>query len=179
MSWRCKNDNPSGIEIPAPTESHIVAQDTKYFAKGNAQAILAKGGPGGAFLWAHLHGIHNDRYGETNYSITALVTDDSNYPYMITDILNTTVEGVVDKPERHRHCYATFVPSGEYADFLNLAIENNRPLKVLISGDRDRNDIEWLIREAKEAFNKFAAGQIGSTELLNIINHGEKPPFLR
>lgn len=179
MSWSCKNDKPAGVEIPAPPEASIAAQDSKSFAEGNVQAILAKGGPVGGFLWAHLHGKHNDRAGETKYTISISVFDDTNFPYLVAEVLNTKVEGVLDKPERHRHCFGTFVPVGEYVEYLKLAFENNVPLKVVISGDRDRNDWDWITSEAKELYQKFAAGEIPQLELLNKITNGEKPPFLR
>lgn len=177
MSWNCKNDKPDGVEIPAPPQNVRVAEATKHFAEGDFQAILAKGGPDEGFLWAHLHGIHNDRAGETKYTVSVFVLDDSNYNYFLPVALETTVEGVLDKPERHRHCFAQFTPEGVYVDRLKKAFDKGIKLRIDISGDRDRNDIAWATEEIKNALRKYYAGEISSIQALDILNQGKKPAY--
>lgn len=186
MDWKCANDDGGSAEISAPPEDVRVAQGSKSFAEGDAQAILAKGGPMGAYLWAHLHGIHNDRHGETDYTITVTVKDASGWCYLIAPVVNTTVKGVLDKPKRHRHCYIQYaLPPGQEADDLKMAIANNIGLVVDVNGDRDRNDIDWLTSSLKDVMNdvlrellqRFAAGQASVTEVLQKINEGKQRPF--
>ncbi|MDZ4422643.1 hypothetical protein [Bacillus cereus] len=186
MAWNCSYEE-NEVAISPPPESERIAQGGKSFAEGNAEAFLAKGGPEGIYLWGHLHGIHNDRWhGETNYTITITVTDASGFCYMIADVLKTTVEHRVQQAERHRHCYGQFLPPGQYAEWLKMAIENKRELIVSVDGDRQRDDIEWITSSIKdlikgpveELLKRFEVGGVSIGEVLDAINEGKTPSFI-
>lgn len=174
--WQCANDSGNSVKIDPPPVDVRIAQGTKSFAKGEAEAILAKGGPTDVFVWSHLHGIHHDRYGESHYTVSVAVTDESNYPYFISPPLTTTVKGVPDKSERHRHCYAAFSPQ---TDDLKMAITSNKTLKVLVKGSRERDDWKWLTQEFNEIFSdisevdvmKYIKGEISPEDLLKILQN--------
>lgn len=182
MSWNCKNDKPDDIEIPAPPENRRVTSANKDFAEGKFEAILSKGGPTDAYLWAHLHGVHNDRQGETHYSVGVKVVDEDNYVYMFSPPLLTTVTGVWDKSERHRHCFLQYsLPPGQEADWLKIAIEKKK-LVIEIAGDRDRNDLDWFkdligeqFDEIKDLIQDFANGKVDIIQLLQKVNNGRAP----
>lgn len=187
-NWNCANDDADGVRLEPPAESSRVLEAEKSFAVGNAQAILATGGPSGAFLWAHLHGIHEDRQGESHYAVCNLIRDNDGFYYMISPVLRTTVEGVLDKPERHRHCYLQNVlPDSDEANWLTMAIDNGVDLQLEIAGDRDRDDIDWLTttlkdiltEELQNLLDEYTAGAVGVLEVLRKINEGRTPPFLR
>lgn len=159
MSWNCANDSGDSVKLNPPPEQGRLSQSEKSFAQGNAEAILAEGGPEDFFIWAHLHGIHGDRYGETNYTMSALVKDEKGYYYMGTDVLKTTVEGVPDKPKRHRHCYAQFEPDPEEGEKMRRALQRGRKFEIEIVSDRDRNDIKWATDSIKDIIKDLNKGK--------------------
>lgn len=181
MGWQCANDDGHGAEIPEPTASYQIGRKTEYFAQGQFDAIFAKDEITGGYLWGHLHGIHNDRQGETTYNVTVDVATPSGKRLILADTLTTTVEGVLDKPRRHRHCYGVFEPEGKYEEQLKKAIELNLELQIRIVAHRDRASFtEWfssqvigpVTDEMRDAFKKFVEGQIGSEAILDILNEG-------
>ncbi|HFK1462304.1 hypothetical protein AB4Z03_25565 [Bacillus sp. YAF12_1] len=186
MSWNCANDSGDSAKIDPPPEQFIVARGAKDFAEGNGEAILAKGGPRGAYVWAHLHGEHHDRFGESNYSLVYKVEDASKYLFHLGIPLSTTVEGVLDKPVRHRHCYIQDAPPpGQIADDLKGAIDNNIPLNVVVEGERDRDLLKWLEKlfediadEALKALlQEFVKGEVNVSEVIAMVNKGKTRPF--
>lgn len=189
--WKCANDNPDSVNINPPSENVRISHASKSFAKGDCEVILAKGGPMGVFFWAHLHGIHNDRFGETRYIMSAIVKgkEDGFIYGVLYPALNTVVKGVSDKPERHRHCFIqTVLPPGQEAEWLKLAVENGTALEIEIIAERDRDDIDWVITSLKDLINdnnqlinilnNFISGELGVVELLNKLNNGKLPHFL-
>lgn len=189
--WKFANDKPDSIWVDPPQEAFRVASAKEYFAEGFVEAYLAKGGPAGAFLWVHLHGKHNDRYGETRYTLNATVTDESGYPYMVVPYMETVVEGVIDKPERHRHGLIIMMnPQGEQADWLKMAVDNGVKLTINLNGDRKRDDVafvkgqlEKILKKAisdamAEAYIRFMNSEILPLEMLKILQDGKKPSFI-
>lgn len=186
-NWNCANDDADSVRLDPPPESNRIATHTKRFAVGEAIAMLAKGGPMGAYLWSHLHGIHEGRIGESHYAVIVLLKDTDGFYYMISPGILTTVKGVIDKPERHRHCFIQFtLPDSQENEWLKMAIENNISLELEIAGDRDRNDIDWLqttlkdiVTEAlKGILDAYVGGRSTVLEVLRAINNGKQPPFL-
>ncbi|MDA2275118.1 hypothetical protein PDN39_27285 [Bacillus cereus] len=188
QAWRCDYDDANSVKLPPPPEDYRVKEDNKNFATGNFEAILAKGGPTGAYLWSHLHGIHPDRVGESHYAVVVLVRGVDGYTYMLSPAILTTVAGVLDKPERHRHCYLQFVlPNSQESEWLRFAIENDTEFILEIAGDRDRNDIDWLTTTLKdiltealrEILDAYIRGEADVLEVLRAINNNEPPSFIK
>jgi len=174
-SWKFANDKPDPIRTNPPSTK--IAQGEKSFAKGEAEAVLGKGGPTGAFVWAHWHGIHPDRQGKTKYKVTALVRDEGGYYYMALPLLDQEVEGVGDKKERHRHGYGQFVlPPGDDAEFLKLAVDGDVKLIVEVNGTRENEGFFGTLKEeAQEKVKEFLSGTIGEIDLLKSLNEGKTP----
>ncbi|MGK0531760.1 hypothetical protein [Bacillus sp. 'calajunan'] len=180
MGWQCDYDE-SDVRIPGPEASHEISREIKHFAEGDFTAILAKDEIVGAYLWGHLHGIHNDRYGETTYTVTLSVTAPSGRSLILAPFLETTVEGRATQPDRHKHCYGSFEPEGKYENQIKGAIRDGIALIIKIDAHRDRASVlEWLeakvvgpvTEEIKNAFQKFIKGEIGSESILDILNQG-------
>lgn len=188
QAWRCENDDGDSVRTSPPPEEYRVKEATKTFATGDFQVILSKGGPTGAYLWSHLHGIHPDRTGESHYAVIVLVKGVDGYTYMVSPAIMTTVAGVLDKPERHRHCYLQFIlPDSQESEWLSSAVENNREFVLEIAGDRDRNNIDWfttslkdiLTETLKEILDAYITGTADVLEVLRAINANEPPPFIK
>lgn len=181
--WKCANDEAEHVKIDEPPQENRIAEGSKSFALGDCKAILAKGGPSDCFVFAHLHAIHGDRHGESHYTISVTIDGEDKYPYFISDPLTTTVEGVWDKPERHRHCFAAFNPP---TDDLKLAIQNNKKLIVKVRGSRERDDWKWLTQEFKEILEDvseevvkgYLSGAISPVDMLRILQ-GNSPEIGR
>ncbi|PGQ63404.1 hypothetical protein [Bacillus thuringiensis] len=180
MSWQC-NEEENDVRIPEPEASHEIDRETKHFAEGEMHAILAKDEIVGAYLWGHLHGVHNDRYGETTYDVTLMVTAPSGRKLMFAPFLEATVKGDIRRPDSHIHCFGSFEPEGKYEEQIKKAIENNIELKIKLDAHRDRASVlEWLesevigpiTEEIKEAFQQYLKGTIGSEAILDILNEG-------
>ncbi|MBA2116094.1 patatin-like phospholipase family protein [Bremerella alba] len=56
--WNSYSESSDLVRREPPKDELVVASASKSFAKGIAEAKLAKGGPSGAFVWAYLHGVH-------------------------------------------------------------------------------------------------------------------------
>ncbi|WP_341347142.1 hypothetical protein [Paenibacillus sp. FSL H3-0469] len=179
--WNCAKGNGSGVEIDAPPQAVRVSEGHIDFAVGasKADAILAKGGPADCFIWSHFHGIHQDRYGQSDYTLCILVTDESNYPYFISGPLSETIKGEIDKPDVHLHCYAAFPPTTDLQTAVN---NNNKKLTVTLKGSRKRDDWGWLTKELQGIFSdlkeevveKYIKGSISPENLLLILQ-GKSP----
>ena len=178
-AWRCANDKAN--EIPQAQPPSPVAQGSKSFATGQVTASLAKGGPDGVFLFAHLHAKHPGRSSETNFRIGVLVRDEGGYYYMATPALSTDVKGVADKPTRHRHCSGQFRPaSKEAAEELRDALANGVTLTIEVIGSRKRqNDLENAIQGlrgvAEQAAIQYLTGGLSSGQLVDQANAGKAP----
>ncbi len=175
--WKSANDSGDSAQISPPNPSAVVAAGTRDFAEGNAEAKLAKGGPSGVFLWAHLHGIHPDRNGSSTYKLTVLVRDEGGYHYMATPRLESKVVGVLDKPERHRHSYGQFrLPPGDDADALKDAVGGGVKLIVEINATRENKGFFGDVPEqAKQLIGKYLEGQLSQIDLLKQLNIGKSP----
>jgi hypothetical protein len=181
--WRCANDKDDSVRLDEPAQK--VAEGSRDFAQGDAKAILGKGGPSGVFLWAHLHAIHPDRNGSSRYKIAVLVRDEGGWYYMAAPLLDAKVDGVLDKPKRHRHCFGQFrLPPGDDADALREAVNGNVKLTVEVYGDRNNGGIlADLPEEAKKVIGKYLgeqvgqylAGKITAKDLLHNLNAGKSP----
>ena len=174
-SWKFANDSPDAIKTKPPTKQ--VAAGKKAFAKGEAEAVLGKGGPSGVFLWAHWHGVHNDRAGKTKYKVTALVRDEGNYYYMALPVLDQEVKGVADKPDRHRHGFGQFrLPPGDDAEALKDAVDAKVKLIVEVNGLRDNKGFFGTVQDdAKKIVGKYLEGKVDAKELLKGLNKGKSP----
>jgi hypothetical protein len=178
-SWRCANDKAS--EIPQTQPPSPVTTGSKTFATGNVVASLAKGGPDGVFLFAHLHGKHPGRSSETNFRVGVMVRDEGGYYYMATPALSTDVKGVADKPTRHRHCSGQFRPANkEAADELLSALANGVTLTVEVIGSRKRqNDLENAVQGlrgvAEQLAIQYLTGGSSSGQMLSQANAGKSP----
>lgn len=141
--WSFANDNSDKIRIENPPDTVVLTNAKKYFAKGDVVAKLVKGGPAGAYIYAHFHGIHNDRFGETNYKVGIVVRGKKDgYYYLVVPVMDTDVKGVADKSERHRHGKILFtLPPGRDADLFKDAINKGVEMEILITGIRDRDNI--------------------------------------
>ncbi|WP_154990912.1 hypothetical protein [Priestia megaterium] len=150
--------------------------------------MLAKGGPVGAYLWGHLHAIHSDRTGETSYAAVATIRGDDGYLFNISPVIVETISGVLDKPERHSHCYLQFVlPESDQREWLKEAVENGTHLNIRVDGDRDRNDIDWassalkdiLTEVVKELLEDYVTGSASVIDVLKAVNNNQPPAFKR
>lgn len=173
--WRCADDNADSVKIERPSEQ--IAEDSESFAEGSAEAILGKGAPTDVFLWATLHVIQRDRTGSSTYRVTALVRDVNGWYYMATPRLETTVEGVSNKTERHRYAYGVFrVPAGDDAEALKKAIDMGVDLIVEIHGERgNKGYFGDVPMENQKIIQKYLAGQIEADELLKSLNKRKSP----
>lgn len=175
--WQSRNDSGDSVRREPPRDDVVVAVGSKSFAEGKAEAKLATGGPSGAFVWAHLHGVHPDRMGSTTYRLTVLVRDEGGYYYLATPYLESKVEGVLDKPDRHRHSYGQFhLPEGHAAKALAAAVAGKGKLIVEFNGTRDNKGFFGDIPEsAQDLVGKYLKGTISQIELLTELNQGKRP----
>lgn len=171
-AWQCTNDKPDSAVIAKPSSQ--LADAKKSFAEGEVEAILGKGGPTGVFLWAHLHGIHPDRAGSSSYKIAILVRDEANFYFLAAPLLSEKVSGVLDKSERHRHCFGQFhLPAGPSAEALINVIESGRTLVVEIHGERNNAGFFGDVAEgAKNGIRDFLSGGVTPGALLDRLNAG-------
>lgn len=173
-SWKCKNDNPNAIATKAPI-SDVKAGDKKW-AVGDAQAVLAFGGPTGAYIWAHWHGVRNDRAGSTAYNVAVMVRDAGGYYYAVVPRLSETVKGVADKPDRHRHCFGQFNIPEDTARELKKLHDKGVALVVEVEGNRDNQgwakDLEPALKDAVAA---FLSGKSDGNAFLKQANSGKTP----
>lgn len=173
--WKSENDSGNSVKLNPPTMK--VAEKKLDFPAGDAEAILGKGGPSGVFLWAHLHAIHPDRNGSSDYKMTVLVRDEGNYHYMATPLLESTVVGVLDKPDRHRHSYGQFtLPPGADADALKAAVNGNVKLIVEISASRNNKGFFGDEPEKlRGVIGEYLEKKLSPVELLKKLNQGLTP----
>lgn len=148
-------------------------------AKGKLEAMLVKGGPTGAWVWAHFHGRHKDRHGETHFNGYVTVTDDSGFSYMVTPSVSFTVKGVLDKPDRNKHKWAQFTASGETATWLKMAVDQGTTLHVNCHASRDRNDVNWIANQFKGILKGYLEGNTPYASLLRELNAGKTPQINR
>src|SRR5713101_7371928 len=68
-TWPCADDAGNGIPQSMPPASAQIGSNTGYQApKGSLfEVALAKGGPTGMYMFGHFHGIHNDRFGYSEF----------------------------------------------------------------------------------------------------------------
>lgn len=173
------------VQLKPPADDAVVVKaEPKSFAQGECDATLAKGGPAGAFLWAHLHGRHNDRLSKTKYKGVILIKDKGGFYYGVTPVIEMEVEGVPDKPARDKHAYGQFVPEGDTAKFLKQAIENKTEIIIEIAMSRERKDGDFVADILKGPFKDAVLAYFGvpnadaakgAAELLKKLNEGKKP----
>lgn len=168
--WICGLDAGNGVPQTEPPRP-IVHQQWGLAANGSVVADLAAGGPSGVFLYVHLHGVQNDRYGEAQFWMGVLVKDDSGYYYMVTPSHYDTVHGVLDKPQRHIHCAGQFTPvSGD----LKEAVARKIPLHLEFLGGRSRTDLGGDLEAGlKNAVGEYLNGKLTSGALLGLLNQGK------
>lgn len=161
-SWQCAHDSAKPVKIPKPPGEHRIDEDSKSFARGDIQMILAHGRDG-PFVWAHLHAVHNDRQGETQYRVSGLVLDkEYKQSYLVIPRKNTKAKGVWDKADRHKHCFGTFsfpsgkAPDSDTAEHLSIRVGGVRKNGGFLSGD--------LPEEVKSRFEQYVLGKIGMSE---------------
>ena len=113
--------------------------------------------------------------GSTTYRLIVLVRDEGGYYYLATPSLESKVEGVLDKPDRHRHSYGQFhLPRGDLASSLIAAIDGKVKLIVEVNGSRDNKGFFGEIPEsAKKLVGKYLEGTISQIELLTELNQGK------
>jgi hypothetical protein len=77
-SWKCANDAGNGVIQTLPPANARLATTEQHFAPAGSlfEAALAKGGPSGLFVTGHLHAIHNDRTGHTDYAAATMIRDE-------------------------------------------------------------------------------------------------------
>ena len=165
-----------------PKDSQVASARKSFAPKGSVfEVALAKGGPNGLFVYAHLHGIHNDRTGHTDYACAAFLRDDGGYYYAVLPALRTEVKGKTSKPDRHRHCSGQFVfPSEESKAALQTAIAAGAKITIEIAATRDRTDglkelAEKYKDEVKGMVVQYLAKQVGADQLLDKLNEGKSP----
>lgn len=174
--WQSQNDSGDSTRREQPKDEVVVAEGNKSFAEGKAEAKLAKGGPSGAFLWAHLHGVHPDRMGSTTYRLAVLVRDEGGYYYMVTPRLESKVEGVLDKPDRHRHSYGQFhLPRGDAASTLIKAMNGDAKLIVEVTGSRDNKGFFGDVAESAKLVGKYLDGTALPDRTAHRTQSGKAP----
>lgn len=173
--WKSANDSPDAVKTEPPAQQ--VGKGSRSFAEGEAEAVLGKGGPTGVFLWAHLHAVHPDRNGSSTYKVSVLVRDEGNYYYMATPRLESKVEGVLDKPDRHRHSYGQFrLPPGDDADALKDAVDGGVALIVEVNGKRQNKGFFGDIPDqAKTIIGDYLDAKIDAKQMLGKLNQGKSP----
>lgn len=182
-SWKCANDAGNGVLQTMPPEGSRLASKIQSFApKGSRFAVaLAKGGPKGLFVFAHFHGIHNDRTGHTDYAATAIIQDEGGWSYAVIPRLETTVKGKLSKSERHRHCGGQFLfPTAESQAEVESAIAAGTKMRIVIAASRNRGTIfdeaaDAIEKKSREMLGEYLKGKINVDKLLEGLNAGKKP----
>ncbi|MGC6175508.1 hypothetical protein [Lacrimispora sp. 38-1] len=142
-SWFFAYDEPDDIRIENPPNTEILTSSKKSFAVGDVEAKLVKGGPTGAYIYAHFHGIHEGVGGDTLYKVGIVVRGKKDgYCYLVVPRMETTVSGVSDRQERHRHGKILFtLPAGKDADIFRDAISKGTEMEILIIGTRNKKEL--------------------------------------
>lgn len=172
--WHCALDAGNGVNQQEPPQGARIAHKEWGLAGDNGSVVadLAKNGIGNIFLYAHLHGVQNDRYGMAEFWMAVLVEDSSGYVYMATPSHYDTVHGIPKLPRRHIHCAGQFIPnSGE----LMKAVDKGVPLQLIFLGGRHRDDLGGdLDRAFQKAWRDFVSGKLTSDAFASLLNQGKK-----
>jgi hypothetical protein len=173
--WHCALDAGNGVNQTEPPALARLARVQQNFAPqgSNFIADLNKGGPTGVFLYTHLHGIQNDRYGQATYYMTVLVEDEGGYVYWATPPLVESVHGVGDKPSRHVHCAGQWLPDSPE---LRQALARGVKLQLAFIGGRNRTDV-WgdIAPSIQNFFADYFGKKLGLGDLLAKLNVGKSP----
>ena len=172
-SWDCDTDAAPRIVQSLPPQDARIAQGTDFMAPKPArfEYALAKGGPTGMFAQGHLHLIHNDRSGRTNFTGIVLVTDQSGYYFAALPVLETHVDGSSKKSSRHLHCGAQFTFSKAIAETINSASANGSKISLKFVGGRDRGSfVDGLKRTFKKELVNFKEDPSNTTALIAALN---------
>ena len=175
LQWRAANDDPGAVLIPPPAQPLLKAE--KKFAKGEVTAVIARGGPTGVYIWTHLHGVHGDRGGTTDYSVGLILSDSAtNFPILTIHAYQMTVEGVIDKPDRHRHAFG-FAPvkDRQTADNIQSAFEAGTLKLVIVASRQNRGVTKFVEEDLKPiaqhlAMSYLSGGKMDLGQLSQLID---------
>lgn len=173
--WNCANDAGNGVIQTLPPANARIDTKRQHFAPRGSlyEVALARGGPSGMYLRGHLHAIHNDRAGGTNYYAVTLIQDESGYYYAVLPPLQTRVNGTTSRPQRHRHCGGQFPLNVEVARQLQDAIDNGGRITLRIATGREREDaLRTFAGSVQSKLKRYLEDEISASELIALLNGG-------